>query len=229
MKKALLTGHTRGFGSEILNVLLKNKWNVVGISRTKPEIVKNLISHQVDLSNLSKLNKLFMEESLLNNNFDLIILNAGILGEIKPSIEVSNEKIIEILNINFLANKTIIDKCLKQSDKKKNFLFVSSGASTKGYSGWLEYCCSKSIGDSMIRVYAREYKQHIFTSISPGALNTEMQNKITNSDLKKLPDLKKFYDLKKNNSLRSPKEAAEKLYELVEKLDYEMSGKFLKI
>ena len=229
MKKALLTGHSRGFGSEILNVLIKNKWNVVGISRTKPEIVKNLISYQVDFSNLSKLKKLFMEKSLLDNDFDLIVLNAGILGEIKPAIEVSNEKIIEILNINFLANKIIIDKCLKQSDKPKKFIFISSGASTKGYSGWLQYCCSKSIGDSMIRVYAREYKQHIFTSISPGALNTEMQNFTNNFDLGKLPDLKKFYDLKKNNSLRSPKEAAEKLHELLQKLDYEMSGKFLKI
>jgi len=229
MKKALLTGHTRGFGNEILKVLLKNDWNVEGISRTKTKRILNLNSHQVDLSNLCELNNLFTKESSLNNDFNLIILNAGILGKIKPAVEIRNESLIEILNINFLANKTIIDKCLNQSDKPKKFILISSGASTKGYSGWLEYCCSKSIGDSMMRVYAREHKQHIFTSISPGALNTEMQTLITNSDLEKLTDLKKFYDLKKNNSLRSPEEAANKFYELIEKLDNEMSGKFLKI
>ena len=112
MRRALLTGHTGGFGSEILNELLINKWNVVGISKTKREENHNLVSHQIDLSHLDKLTEIFNEESSLNRHFDLIILNAGVLGVIKPAIEISNSRIIEVLNINFLANKTIIDNCL---------------------------------------------------------------------------------------------------------------------
>jgi len=134
-----------------------------------------------------------------------------------------------VLNINFFANKTIIDNCLNKSVNPQKYIFISSGASTKGYTGWLEYCCSKSICDSMIRVYAREFKQHIFTSISPGALDTKMQTLISNSNLNELPDLNKFYDLQKTNSLRSPSEAAHKLYQFIENLDYNLSGKFLKI
>ena len=81
----------------------------------------------------------------------------------------------------------------------------------------------------MMRVYARENPQHTFCSISPGAIETNMQNIIRKSNYKKFPDMKKFFDLKNLDSLRKTEDAAKSLINFISKIDKDMSGQFFEI
>ena len=227
MQNILITGITKGLGFQLAKNSLQRGYKVTGISRNKSSInTSNVLCNLGDLKNL----KYILEnESNLKKDFDTIILNAGTLGNIKNAREVSNQELLQSLNVNFFANKLIIDHFLKNTIINKRFIFISSGASTKGYTGWLSYCCSKSISDSLIRVYSKEYIKHIFISISPGAINTSMQKLIQTIDINQFPDMKKFIELNEADSLRSPKKAAIKIIDYIEKVSYRDSGMFLKI
>ena len=227
MQNILITGITKGLGFEMAQNFHQRGYEVTGISRNKSSIkIPNIIC---DLGNLKNLKYVLENETNLKKDFDTVILNAGVLGDIKNAREISNQELLQSLNVNFFANKLIIDHFLKNENLNKRFIFISSGASTKGYTGWLSYCCSKSISDSLIRVYAKEYLEHIFISISPGAINTSMQKLIQNIDINEFPDMKKFIELNEKGNLRSPKEASNKIINYIEKVTYRDSGMLLKI
>tara|TARA_A100001011_G_scaffold320973_1_gene341759 strand:+ start:259 stop:942 length:684 start_codon:yes stop_codon:yes gene_type:complete len=227
MQNILITGITKGLGFQLAQNSLQRGYNVTGISRNKSSI--NTSNIVCDLGDLKNLKYILGNEPNLKKDFDTIILNAGTLGDIKNAREVSNQELLQSLNVNFFANKLIIDHFLKNTNLTKRFIFISSGASTKGYTGWLSYCCSKSISDSLIRVYAKEHIKHIFISISPGAINTSMQKLIQTTDINQFPDMKKFIELNETGGLRSPKEASIKIIDHIEKVSYRDSGMFLKI
>lgn len=227
MQNILITGITKGLGFEMAQNCHQRGYEVTGISRNKSSIkVANIIC---DLGNLKNLEYVLENDSNLKKNFDTVILNAGVLGDIKNAREISNQELLQSLNVNFFANKLIIDHFLKNKKLNQRFIFISSGASTKGYTGWLSYCCSKSISDSLIRVYAKEYLEHIFISISPGAINTSMQKLIQDIDINKFPDMQKFIELNETSSLRSPKEASSKIIDYIEKVTHRDSGMLMKV
>ena len=204
MKNVLITGTSRGLGANLLNNFFEKGFDVVSLGRSKPKIS---IPHlDCDFHDIENLESTLNSSNLLQNHFDIIILNSGTLGKIKSANKVSRNELLSTFNVNFFSNKIIIDSCLSNSNGLQKYIFISSGASQKGYTGWLEYCTSKSAFDSLMRVYAKENLSKIFVSISPGAIDTAMQEIIRNTDTKLFPDMQKFYELKKLSNLRSPKE-----------------------
>ena len=181
--------------------------------------------NSVDFSDLSRLNNVLKSESNLISRIDCCVLNAGSIGNVTQAKRVSSSDILKTFRINCLSNKLIIDALLDYSPCSK-FIFISSGASSKGYSGWLEYCSTKSFTDSMLRVYARENRDRIFISVSPGAMDTSMQSLIRAVSCDELPDMNKFHDLYASSSLRDPSDAASNLLEYIENLSQESSGQF---
>lgn len=227
MKKILITGASRGFGFCIAKNFLRTDNKIINIGRTKPDLP--LLHIDCDFQSTKSIEEVINKESLLNCHFDIIILNAGTLGNIKKATNVSKADLLNSFNINFFSNKILIDFCLSQARDSQKYIYISSGASQKGYTGWLEYCTSKSAFDSLIRVYSRENVEHIFLSISPGALDTSMQEKIKYSNIKDFKDMAKFIDLRKSGGLRDPDSASLSLISFIENMSKEMSGNFYKI
>ena len=227
MKRILITGTSRGLGKSLVEILAANGDEVISLGRSNCEI--NVPHIACDFNIPENLKGLFFSNKLLKKHFDIVILNAGTLGNILEAQQVSKDSLLQTFFVNFFSNKFIIDGCLQNSNKSQKFIYVSSGASKKAYTGWLEYCSSKSATDAMLRVYARENPQHIFCSISPGAIETNMQNIIRKSNYKKFPDMKKFFDLKNLDSLRKTEDAAKSLINFISKIDKDMSGQFFEI
>ena len=67
----------------------------------------------------------------MKKHFDIVILNAGTLGNILEAQQVSKESLLETFFVNFFSNKVILDACLLNSKKPQKFIYVSSGASKK--------------------------------------------------------------------------------------------------
>ena len=181
----LITGASSGLG-ECLFKSFSKKFNVINISKTISASKYNIVVNLRDLANL--------KEKLKNKNskHELCILNAGTMGTIGSASSINYEDFLEALKVNVLANKIIIDWSI--SNGCKDFIGISSGAATKNYDGWLNYCVTKSAFRSMLLQYQKDLPKLNFKLISPGILNTNMNKKIKNLDVNLYPDMNKFHN-----------------------------------
>ena len=198
-RAAVITGASSGLG-KCLNKSFSESYSVINISRTMSESEVNIIANLNDLSGL--------KQKLKKNKakHDLCILNAGTMGSIGPACELSDEGLMEALTINVLANKIIIDWSI--SNGCKYFIGISSGAATKNYDGWLNYCVTKSAFRSMLLQYQKDTPKVNFKLISPGILRTEMNSKIRALDVSLYPDMIKFHQ----NLAVDPQKASDLIY-----------------
>ena len=136
-------------------------------------------------------------------------------------------KVIEILKINVLANKEILDFIIQKKIKTKLIIAISSGAAIAPKVGWYLYCSSKSAFKFLIESYALENKEIKFINVSPGLIKTKMQSKICKINEKKIPSVKKFKILNKTNRVPSPDEVSKNIFSKYRKFYKERSGSLL--
>ena len=198
-KSIVITGASSGLG-KCLNRSFSKSYSIINISRSKSASEYNIIVNLMDLSDLKK--KLETQ----NVKHDLCILNAGTLGSIDKANRVSDQELIDTLKINLLANKIILDWSILNGCKY--FIGISSGAATKNYDGWLNYCVTKSAFRSMLLQYKKDLPNLNFKLISPGILKTDMNKKIKDLDVKTFPDMNKFHE----TQAADPRNASELIY-----------------
>jgi benzil reductase ((S)-benzoin forming) len=196
----VITGASSGLG-ECLYKSFSESYNVINISRTMSPSEYNIVTNLNDLSGLKK--KLEMNKI----KHDLCILNAGTMGRIESAGQIGDEELLQALRINVLANKIIIDWSILNGCK--NFIGISSGAATKNYDGWLNYCVTKSAFRSMLLQYQKDSPKLNFRLISPGILSTEMNIKIKALDVTLFPDMSKFHQ----NPAEDPRKASGLIYQ----------------
>ena len=189
----LITGTSSGLGHELAKKFIEKGDIVYGTSRRKTSL--NINHLQCDFNNLEELSLNFKKFIKKVPKFDLVILNAGMLGEINTTSSLSINQFNEIFNVNVLANKIIIDTLLSNKITLKQIIGISSGAALKPYYGWSLYCSSKSAFKQLLSTYSLEYPEIIFTSLSPGIIKTDMQNYINSLDENTYPSVKKFQQM----------------------------------
>ena len=195
----VITGASSGLGKCLYKSFSKS-YDVINISRTISASAYNIVTNLKDLSDLKQ--KLEMNKV----KHELCILNAGTMGIIGSASQISDQDFLEALKINVIANKIIIDWSILNDCKY--FIGISSGAATKNYDGWLNYCVTKSAFRSMLLQYQKDLPKLNFKLISPGILSTNMNKKIKALDIKIYPDMTKFHQIPAVN----PQKAAELIY-----------------
>ena len=223
-KNIIITGNTSGIGFN-LNELLKNKNNIIGISKSNSKIQNNL-QIKVNFKNLDILKKIILKTKI-PDKIDYLILNAGILGKIDKINNISTNEFLDILKINFLSNKILIDIFIKKKIKLKNVVALSSGAAKSGKDGWALYCASKAAFYQLINVYALEQKKIKFINLSPGLARTKMQDEISQVKNKDIKSVKKFQQLYRMNKILSPKIIAKKIIFFLDNIKEFKSGSFI--
>ncbi|RXI43623.1 short-chain dehydrogenase [Malaciobacter mytili] len=224
-KNILITGCSSGLGLALTNLYLQKGYKVFGLSRKKPPIEnKNFEFKQIDLSKTLKIKEL-LEEYLLNiKEFELVYLNAGILGEIKTLDLLSLDEMKEVFEINVFANKEILDILAKC--KVEKILAISSGASINGSKGWASYSLSKAGINMLINLYAKELINTKLYAIAPGVIKTPMTDYIRfEIDEEIFPSAKRL----KEGEIQTPKEAAQRVDKTLEKLETIPSGSFIDV
>ena len=199
-KSIVITGASSGLG-ECLSKSFSGSYDVINISRTISTNLHNIISNFSDLKSLKE--KLKTKKL----NHELCILNAGTMGEIGFASDITDEDFLDTLKINIVANKIIIDWSILNGCKY--FIGISSGAATKNYDGWLNYCVTKSAFRSMLFQYQKDLPKLNFKLISPGILKTDMNKKIKELDVALYPDMNKFHQTQAVN----PQKASELIYQ----------------
>lgn len=187
MATIFITGNSNGLGLGLTKLYLERGNQVYGLSRSNCPIQhKNLKQRIQDLSRLNEIDKSL--SALLPGSVDLVILNAGILGEIKDLADTSMSEVTNIMDINVWSNKVIIDWLIKNNIKVKQLVLISSGASVNGNRGWGIYSISKASINMMARLYAHEMPDTHITAYAPGLVHTQMQEYLCHEvDTEKFP------------------------------------------
>ena len=227
MQNILITGVGSGLGKALTHAFLQRGDKVYAIGREAPKAFDhhpNFFFFPYDLKETSTLQrsvKAFIED----HRFDLVILNAGVLGEIRPLEQTDLEEIKEVMEINVWANKELIDALAKYSDVKQ-IVGISSGAAVNGSKGWGAYSLSKAALNMLLKVYAKELPDIHFTALAPGVIRTPMVEYILEEvDAHEFPSAERL----KNGPIQSPQEAAKLLLETFPKLPTYESGSFVDV
>jgi len=123
---------------------------------------------------------------------DLLLANAGILGQLSPLAHIPPKVWDEALAINVTANWRLIrslDPLLRRSDSGCA-IFVTSGASRSCRPFWGTYSVSKAALEALARTYAGEVANTPIRvlMVNPGPMRTAMRaTAMPGEDPKKLP------------------------------------------
>ena len=110
---------------------------------------------------------------------DVLLGNAGLLGELSPIGHIDPVIFERVLAVNVTANWRLIrslDPLLRRSDAGRA-IFVTSGVSRRIVPYWSAYAASKAALDMMVGVYAAE-SAHTSVKVNlynPGPMRTRMR------------------------------------------------------
>jgi benzil reductase ((S)-benzoin forming) len=227
MKNILITGVSSGLGEALAEAYLANGDTVYAIGKHLPKKFQNnphFFFFPYDLSDTFML-KNTIEPFIAHHSFHLVILNAGILGDINTLDKVETDTLKRVMEVNVWANKELID-ILAADAFVQQVVGISSGAAVNGSKGWGAYSLSKSSLNMLLKVYAKELPEIHFTSLAPGIINTPMVKHIIEEvDDEKFPSAQRL----KASYIQTPKEAANNLLKIIPTLMEHESGSFLDV
>ena len=160
----------------------------------------------------------------------LVILNAGVLSEIKDVKDTSLGEIKKVMDVNVWANKILIETLFREVKKIKQVVAVSSGAAVSGARGWNVYSLSKATLNMLISLYAKEYTGTHFCALAPGLVDTGMQDYIYSlEDDDKYPVVQYLKEAKGTGKMPKPDEAARVFARAVKLAKSNESGTFIDV
>ena len=167
-KNIIITGGSSGIGESIIDLLLKNKANVVNIDVNDNLKTKTIIT---DITNNQDVTKIL---NSIPKKIDILINNAGIglVGNIENTDEKDFDKIFEV-NVKGLFNITkLIIPRMKQNGG--SIINMASTAAIVGLDDRFAYSASKGAVMSMTNSIAKDYLSNGIrcNSISPGRVHT---------------------------------------------------------
>ena len=162
------TTFSSGIGESIIDLLLKNKANVVNIDVNDNLKTKTIIT---DITNNQDVTKIL---NSIPKKIDILINNAGIglVGNIENTDEKDFDKIFEV-NVKGLFNITkVIIPRMKQNGG--SIINMASTAAIVGLDDRFAYSASKGAVMSMTNSIAKDYLSYGIrcNSISPGRVHT---------------------------------------------------------
>ncbi|MES9944752.1 MAG: SDR family NAD(P)-dependent oxidoreductase [Candidatus Thiodiazotropha sp.] len=227
-KNALITGNSSGLGLGLSEVLLAHGYKVFGCSRRGCDLAGDVVDIRCDLSRFDTIGEKL--EQLLQGvgALQLVVLNAGILGEIKHISETSLDELQQIMDINLWSNKIILDWLLQSGIRIDQILLLSSGAAVLGNKGWGGYALSKCALNMLGRLYAHEFQATHIASIAPGLIESSMMDYLcTQADSTEFPALQRLQQARKDGVVLSPVEGAERILETLPRLKEFESGSYI--
>ena len=227
MNYYIITGASRGIGQSLTRKLIKPGNTIFAVSRTMNEDLVELASslnvslyyHEADLSSRKETESFILNvfEKIKFGDYDKIALinNAGMLEPVAPVKSIDFELAEKHLNLNLLTPMILSSVFLAKTDGlsiPKVILNISSGASFIAYSGWSVYCSSKAGLDMLTQVAGLEQNAELnpvkIFALTPGIIETGMQELIRTTDESLFPERDKFIRLYEEGKLSNPDDIA---------------------
>ncbi len=186
---AVVTGASRGIGRAAALELAKAGAHVVAVARTQgaleelddtiQEVGATATLVPLDLTDYDAIDRLGAALHERWGRLDILVGNAGILGNLMPLGHVPPKVWQQVMDVNVTANYRLIrslDPLLRAAPAGRA-VFVTSGASHKCRPYWGPYSVSKAALDAMVRTYAAETERTDVKVmlLNPGPLRTSMR------------------------------------------------------
>lgn len=234
MNYYMITGASRGLGEALANALLEPGNTIICISRSRNErLIHRAAERKVDLSyetfDLNQVDEIESMVTRLLSNIDkttigsiALINNAGILAPIKPIERCTSGEIIKNTLVNLTAPMVLsaaFASFVSDLQVRKQIINLSSGAGKKPYHGWGNYCSAKAGIDMFTRCFGLEQSRNEYpvriVSLSPGIIDTEMQQEIRMRSREDFQDLDRFISFKEEGKLQAPETVARCIIDLM--------------
>lgn len=228
-----ITGTSSGLGFALTKHYLEGGHNVYGISRKINEELNVFSGFHFLVQDITRFDE--VETNLISflkdvRVLDLVILNAGVLNEIKDLKDTGLDEIQKVMDVNVWANKILLETLFREMDEVKQVVAVSSGAAVSGARGWNAYSLSKATLNMLISLYAGEYAGTHFCALAPGLVDTGMQEYIFSlKDDEKFPVVQRLKEVRKSGEMPGPEEAARIFARAVKLAKSHESGTFIDV
>jgi NAD(P)-dependent dehydrogenase (short-subunit alcohol dehydrogenase family) len=186
---AVVTGASRGIGRAAAIAFAKAGAHVVAIARTQGGLEElddeiraagspaTLVP--LDLKDYEAIDRLGDAINERWGKLDILLGNAGLLGEIAPLTHVDQPVWDAVMAVNVTANWRLIrslDPLLHKSDAGRA-IFLTSGAAHRCLAYWGPYSVSKAALEALVRTYAAETATTPIRvmMVNPGPLRTRMR------------------------------------------------------
>ncbi|MCB9831743.1 MAG: SDR family NAD(P)-dependent oxidoreductase [Planctomycetes bacterium] len=230
--RVLVTGASAGLGRALVEEHLDRGDEVWGLSRRRPEdlIARGLRHGSIDLAGLEAIRPDL--EALVGaaGRFDLVWLNAGVLGEIRDLADSDLASLQATFDVDVWANKVVIDALMSAGPAPRRVLALSSGAAVRGQRGWGGYAIAKAALNMLVQLEAAERPETWFLALAPGLVDTAMQ-----AQIRALPADPRFASLERLKAahgtvnMPEPRAAARRLLAALPALETVASGGFVDI
>jgi benzil reductase ((S)-benzoin forming) len=231
---AIVTGHTRGLGAALAELLLARGIRVLGLGRgTHAALAARynaaLAQTTLDLSDTAAIERWLATDALRRFTAEarcvLLFNNAGTVEPIAPCGTQAADAIARAVALNIAAPLMLANAVAAQAaarpEAERRVVHVSSGAARNAYAGWSLYCATKAALDHHARAVALDAPQGVrICSVAPGVVDTGMQATIRATAIDQFPSRERFEQLKQNGQLATPEAAARQL------VDYALSDAF---
>jgi NAD(P)-dependent dehydrogenase (short-subunit alcohol dehydrogenase family) len=187
---ALVTGASRGIGRAVAKRYAQEGADLILTARTVGALEelddeiraingKTSLLVPMDLRNLDTIDQLGAGLYERYGKLDVLVGNAGILGQMSPMTHIDPPAWQEVIDVNLTANWRLIrslDPLLRQSAAGRA-IFVSSGVARDVRAYWGAYAVSKAALEMLVGIYAKENLQGTVRAnlIDPGRTRTRMR------------------------------------------------------
>ena len=174
MKKALITGASRGIGRAIAEDLGKDHHIYAGASKDASGIVSALRSAEPFEADLTDTGAILEAASKIEE-LDVLVLAAGVMDG-GPLEELTDDKWREMMEVNLFAPVTLTRALLPALRRSSGLIItINSGAGFHGMAENSAYCASKFALRGFTESLAQEEAGKVrVTSLHPGRTDTDM-------------------------------------------------------
>jgi NAD(P)-dependent dehydrogenase (short-subunit alcohol dehydrogenase family) len=178
MKKALITGASRGLGLALAKALADDGWSLLLTARGEEDLfaaafdlnAEAIAGDVTDPAHVARLAEAAPE-------LDLLVNNASDLGPVPlpPLADLSLAGLRRLFETNVIAPLALVQATLPALRKRKGaVLAVSSDAAIEAYEGWGGYGATKAALDQVSNVLAAEERDLAVWWVDPGEMSTRM-------------------------------------------------------
>lgn len=187
-KIALITGSSKGIGAAVAKRYAQEGAHIILVGRNVEQLEKVDDAVQaagstativpMDLTQLELIDQLAQTIAQKFGKLDIVVGNAGTLGDLRPLTSITNNIWDECFTLNVTANHRIIRAFdpLMQHSKAGRWIFVTSGSAEHLSPYWGVYSSSKRALDGLVKTYAKEIEHSAMRAnlVSPGMVDTDM-------------------------------------------------------
>jgi len=217
MKAVVLTGHTRGLGKAIHDVLIQRSDEnqvLIFLGRESSKTVNQTVHYlYCDLDSFDNFNLIELQRCFDRVDDITFINNAGLVTPISSLRNLDVEEFEKAINVNFFSPIKLVT-ILNQNCINLNVINISSGAAKKAIPFWGAYCSTKAAVNSFLDVCSLEAGIEC-ENFDPGVIDTDMQ-KLIRKRAEHCDELAGFTDLYNSGMLQDANEVAVKICALIQ-------------